>query len=230
MASSAEPVIRDADGLDVADICSFGDQYVRAHYAPILGTSAAADQILVWWNVTHISTAVAERLVVIAQNQGRLIGVGQRGHRGEAHVVYKLYVHPEYRGRRLGPRILDALIARVPADAGRLLIEHFVANERASASYEREGFVVERIDSTHTENPALGVVWRARHLNSVVLRAKTPSPGLDGKRVAALPLGRQQLTLADTWGAPRLPRVSVARAAAPVDAFRRNDGTRSADE
>jgi hypothetical protein len=43
-------------------------------------------------------------------------------------------------------------------------IEHFVANERAGAFYEREGSSVERIESGPTEDPALGIVWRARHL------------------------------------------------------------------
>jgi hypothetical protein len=40
----------------------------------------------------------------------------------------------------------------------------FVANERAGAFYECEGFTVERIEPSPTEDPALGVVWRARHL------------------------------------------------------------------
>jgi RimJ/RimL family protein N-acetyltransferase len=57
-------------------------------------------------------------------------------------VVYKLYVHPQHRGRGLGPQLLDALTRQLPANADRLYIEHFVANERAGAFYEREGFAV----------------------------------------------------------------------------------------
>ena len=60
--------------------------------------------------------------------------------------------------------LLDALTRQLPANAHRLYIEHLVANERAGAFYEREGFTVERIASSPTEDPALGVVWRARHL------------------------------------------------------------------
>jgi RimJ/RimL family protein N-acetyltransferase len=63
-----------------------------------------------------------------------------------------------------GPQLLLALTRQLPAHADRLYIEHFVANERAGAFYEREGFTVERIESSPTEDPALGVVWRARHL------------------------------------------------------------------
>lgn len=58
----------------------------------------------------------------------------------------------------------SALTRQLPADADRLYIEHFVANERAGAFYEREGFTVERIELSPTEDPALGVVWRARQL------------------------------------------------------------------
>jgi hypothetical protein len=53
--------------------------------------------------------------------------------------------------------------------AGPHLVErgargHFLANERAGAFYEREGFAVERIERSPTEDPALGVVWRLRRL------------------------------------------------------------------
>jgi RimJ/RimL family protein N-acetyltransferase len=52
----------------------------------------------------------------------------------------------------------------LPADADRVCIEHFAANERAGAFYEREGFTVERIEPSPTGNPALAIVWRARSL------------------------------------------------------------------
>jgi GNAT superfamily N-acetyltransferase len=164
MASSAEPVVRDAEHDDVAAICRFGEALIRPHYAPLIGAEAADEQVCRWWNETHVVAAVAEGLVVVAEADGQLVGVGQRGRRGADHVVYKLYVHPQHRGRGLGPQLLDALTRQLPANADRLYIEHFVANERAGAFYEHEGFAVERIESSPTEDPALGVVWRARHL------------------------------------------------------------------
>lgn len=164
MASRSEPVVRDAAPGDVAAICRFGDAHIRPHYAPLIGAEAADEQVRRWWNETSVGAAVAEGLVVVAEADGRLVGVGQRGRGGADHVVYKLYVHPQHRGRGLGPQLLDGLIRQLPANADRLYIEHFVANERAGAFYEREGFTVERIESSPTEDPALGVVWRARHL------------------------------------------------------------------
>lgn len=164
--SSAEPAVRDAEQDDVIAICRFGEAYIRPHYRPLIGAAAADEQVRKWWNETHIGAAVAEGLVVVAEAEGQLIGVGQRGRSGADHVVYKLYVHPEHRGRGLGPRLIDALTRQLPADADRLYIEHFVANERASTFYEREGFTVERVEPSPTGNPALGVVWRRRYIPS----------------------------------------------------------------
>ena len=164
MASSAEPVVREAERDDVAAICRFGEAHIRPHYAPLIGAEAADEQVRRWWNETHVGAAVAEGQVVVAEADGQILGVGQGGRSGADHVVYKLYVHPEHRGRGLGPQLLAAITRQLPADADRLCIEHFVANERAGAFYEREGFTVERIESSPTEDPALGIVWRARHL------------------------------------------------------------------
>jgi GNAT superfamily N-acetyltransferase len=164
MPSIAEPVVRDAGRDDVAAICRFGEAHIRPHYAPLIGADAADQQVRKWWNETQIGAAVTEGLVVVAEADGRLVGVGQRGRRGADHVVYKLYVDPQRRGHELGRQLLEALIRRLPADADRLYIEHFVANERAGKFYEREGFTVEQIEPSPTQDPALGVVWRVRSL------------------------------------------------------------------
>jgi GNAT superfamily N-acetyltransferase len=174
MASSDKPIVRDAGHDDVVAICRFGEAHIRQHYAPLIGAAAADEQVRRWWNETHIGAAVADGLVVVAEAGGQLVGVGQRGRRGVDHVVYKLYIHPCHRSRGLGPRLLDALTRQLPTNADRLYIEHFVANERAGAFYEREGFIVDRIESSPTGNPALGVVWRSRPLAPSVPMAPDP--------------------------------------------------------
>jgi GNAT superfamily N-acetyltransferase len=161
----ADPVVRDAEPDDVAGICRFGETHIRPHYAPLIGAEAADAQVRHWWNESAIGSAVSAGLVVVAEVDGRVVGVGQRGRSGADHVVYKLYVSPERRGSGLGRRLLDALIGQLPPDADRLAIEHFAANERAGAFYEREGFSVERIEPSPTGDPGLGVVWRARALS-----------------------------------------------------------------
>jgi len=164
MVPTAGPVVRDAGHDDVIAICRFGEAHVGPHYAPLIGAAAADGQVRTWWNEAQIGAAVAEGLVVVAEEDGQLVGVGQRGRRGPDHVVYKLYVHPRYRGRGLGPRLIDALTRRLPADADRLYIEHFAANERAGEFYDRAGFTVQRVEPSPTGDPGLAVVWRARRL------------------------------------------------------------------
>ncbi|GAB3534456.1 GNAT family N-acetyltransferase [Arthrobacter tecti] len=166
MDSRAQPIVRNAVRDDVAAICQFGQQHIRPHYAPLIGAEAADRQVSDWWNDAHLGTAVVQGFVVVASDGAELLGVGQRGRHGEDHVVYKLYVHPQHRGSGLGIQLLSALILQLPGGAERLYIEHFVANERAGAFYEREGFTVDRIEPSPTGNPALGVVWRSRSLRS----------------------------------------------------------------
>jgi GNAT superfamily N-acetyltransferase len=166
MTVSAEPVLRVAEHDDVGAICRFGLAYVRPHYAPLIGANAADGQVRTWWNEPDVEAAVAQGLVVVAEADGDLVGVGQRGRRGSDHVIHKLYVHPRHRGHGLGPRLLETLTTQLPTDADRLYIEHFVGNDRAGAFYEREGFTVESVEPGPADNPALGVVWRVRPLSA----------------------------------------------------------------
>jgi GNAT superfamily N-acetyltransferase len=165
MTSAAGPVVRDARDDDVAAICGFGEAHIRPHYAPLIGAEAADAQVRDWWNEAYVGAAVARGLVVVAEADGQVVGVGQRGRSGDDHVVHKLYVDPRYRGRGLGPRLIDALTRQLPADAHRVHIEQFAANERAGAFYEREGFAVERVEPSPTGDPALDRVWRVRRLD-----------------------------------------------------------------
>ena len=156
MVSSGEWTVRGASPDDVAAICQFGEAHIRPHYAPLIGAAAADEQVRMWWNEKHIGSAVANGLVVVAEDDGQIVGVGQRGREGADHVVYKLYIRPDYRGRGLGPQLIDALIRQLPDDADRLYVEHFVANERASRFYEREGFTVVRTEPSPTGGPGNG--------------------------------------------------------------------------
>ncbi|SDW65610.1 Ribosomal protein S18 acetylase RimI [Amycolatopsis xylanica] len=154
-----QPLIRNAEETDVDAIRRFGETHIRPHYTPLIGAAAADDQVRLWWNETQIRAAVTDGRVIIAQAGDQLVGVGQLG---ADHVIYKLYIHPGHRRRGLGPQLLNALADQLPADADRLHIEHFAANELAAAFYEREGFVVDRIEPSSTGDRALATVWRSR--------------------------------------------------------------------
>jgi GNAT superfamily N-acetyltransferase len=106
--------LRVATPDDVAAVCEFGEAHIRPHYAPLIGASAADEQVRRWWREPAINAAVTGGLVVVAEAGGDLAGVGQRGRRGADHVVYKLYVHPRHRGHGLGVRLLGALVDSCP--------------------------------------------------------------------------------------------------------------------
>lgn len=164
MVAKPDVLVRSAECTDVGSICRFGEAHIRPHYAPLIGAQAADAQVRTWWCQAQIDAAVSEGLVVVAEVDGRLVGVGQRGRSGADHVIYKLYVDPQRRGRGVGPRLVEALIRQLPSGAARMGVEHFAANERAGSFYEREGFTIERVEPSPTGDPALDVVWRARDL------------------------------------------------------------------
>ena len=154
--------IRVAAAEDVPAICRFGEAVIGPHYAPIIGRAAAQDQVSRWWSEGEIARAAASGRVVVADAEGELRGVGQRGLSGEDHAIYKLYVHPDGRGRGIGPRLIAALVQQLPRSTDRLYVEHFAGNGRAGAFYEREGFAVVRVEPGPTA--ATAVVWRVRAL------------------------------------------------------------------
>ena len=168
------PLVRDARPADVAAICAFGEEHVRPHYVPLIGAEAADAQVRDWWNATYVAAGVEAGCVVVADVGGACVGVGQRGRYGADHVVHKLYVDPAFRGHGLGPRLIDALVRRLPPEVTDLWVEHVAANTRAAAFYEREGFTVERVDPSPSGHEGLATVWRRRRLPGAPSATRPP--------------------------------------------------------
>lgn len=149
---------------DVDAVCAFGEAHVPPHYAPLIGGDAAAEQVTRWWRPEQIQAAAAVGRLLVAEAEGRVVGVAQFAPDGAGVVIYKLYVDPRFRGRGLGPRLIGTVAGTLPPDVDRLCIEHFAGNSRAGAFYEREGFAVERVEPSASGRPELDVVWRVREL------------------------------------------------------------------
>jgi GNAT superfamily N-acetyltransferase len=157
-------VIRAGVESDVRAIVEFGRDVIPSHYAPLIGPAAAEAQVRDWWGEAFIMRAVAAGNVVVLFVDDRLAGVGQIGRNGDDFAIYKLYLRPELRGRGLGAELIAALIDSLPAHTTRVSVEHFAANSRAGAFYERRGFTVDRIEPDSGGDPSLDVVWRSRAL------------------------------------------------------------------
>ncbi|WP_407645411.1 GNAT family N-acetyltransferase [Brevibacterium limosum] len=46
----------------------------------------------------------------MAEAEGRVFGVAQLGRNGSDHVLYKLYLDPDYRGRGPGPALIESIL------------------------------------------------------------------------------------------------------------------------
>ncbi|MFP3882780.1 MAG: N-acetyltransferase family protein [Actinomycetota bacterium] len=148
---------------DVEAIRRFGAEHIPSHYGPLLGPDAARAQVDNWWTIERMAKAVSEGRVVVAKDDGNVVGVGEWSIYQGIPVIWKLYVHPSLRGRGTGPRLIDAIIAGLPDGVDRLQVEHFAGNRRAGAFYEREGFREIR-KGQHPSNSVFDVVWRERSL------------------------------------------------------------------
>lgn len=154
-------VIRRAVAGDVARVRAFGVEHVPPHYAPLIGAEAAERQVTLWWQTEQIAAAVSDGAIHLAEVDGRVVGVVEHGQHGGDVVIWKLYLDPAHRGGGIGPRLVAAVIAALPTEVRRVGVEHFAGNVRAAAFYEREGFVVDRVERNADGVAELDVVWRA---------------------------------------------------------------------
>lgn len=164
MSASPPADVRVARESDTDAVCAFGSRHIVDFYAPILGTDAARSQVETWWSDAAIRPAIAAGGVVVAERNDQIVGVAQVDVSMTPPMVWKLYVDPALRGQGLGPRLLDAVRSLLPPDATTVGIEHFTANVRAGHFYEREGFVVDRIEEAASGDPRHRVTWRVKPL------------------------------------------------------------------
>lgn len=156
--------VRLATSGDVDAICEFGAMHIPEHYGPLLGAEAAQAQVDDWWIRERFVPAADDGRIVVATDGDDIVAVGEWSLFEGNPVIWKLYVHPSYRGRGIGPRLIAAIVDHLPDDADRVQVEHFSVNERASAFYEREGF--RELRTIAHSNPVMNVVWRERSLDS----------------------------------------------------------------
>ncbi|MCA1791889.1 MAG: GNAT family N-acetyltransferase [Thioalkalivibrio sp.] len=159
--------MRNASVTDVPKVKDFGHAVLPAHYTPIIGSEAAAEE-LKWWSDSALAEAAEEGRLFIACSENNVDGVCESGTFGDEFVIWKLYVSPDVRGRGLGGLLLRAALSSTPAGTKYAVLEHFAGNQRAAEYYERLGFQVSRIDPHDSGAPELATVWRRAKLSDLV--------------------------------------------------------------
>lgn len=159
---TADLRVRPAVPADLDAVLAFGAAVAPPHYEPILGRDAARQQVEQWWTAERMRPAIAAGDVLVAEVDGGLVGVSERGRWDGDVVIWKLYVAADHRGRGIGRSLLQATIDGLPDDVPRVVLEHVAGNVRAAAFYEREGFRHLRTDPAASGDPAAATVWRVR--------------------------------------------------------------------
>ncbi len=132
-------VLRRATPDDAPALRALGEAVVAATYVPI-DPAYAEFTLETWWDVDRMKRSVEDIWHVVAERDGRIIGVANLGRSDGRWVMWKLYVDPDAQGAGLGSRLLEATLEQVPAREP-LWLEYVDGNTRAAGFYDRHGFV-----------------------------------------------------------------------------------------
>ncbi len=155
----AEFIVRAAVAADVEAIGKLGALLVRVHHdfdqlrfiAPTPQTETGYGAFL------GSQLGKDGTFVLVAEHEGMVIGyayAGMEGYdymslRGPAGALYDIVVDPEHRGRGVGLKLLDAVLAELTArGAPRVLLSTAQRNEAAQRLFERAGFRRTMIEMT----------------------------------------------------------------------------------
>lgn len=147
--------IREAGSADVDAIVEIGHRTWPATYA-FAGPDYIADGLARWWSVAAIEHSLRDTTTLVAEDDDKLLAVGNIDLRGPVPIIWKLYVVPESQGAGAGAALMEALLARAPGRPVRL--EYAAGNARAARFYAARGFTeLRREPGEHPGWPDL--VW-----------------------------------------------------------------------
>ena len=154
--------VRFAEMSDLVAVRDFGRRVVLAFYESIGLREYGQTVVTQYWESRAQESAIADRRVIVADDDGTIVGVTEFGfHEGEP-IMWKLYVEPVMRGRGIGSKLVDEVIAAVAGYASSVLTEHAAENNEAALFYDRAGFNVAWIEEG--EAPGATTVWRRKQL------------------------------------------------------------------
>lgn len=147
-------VIRRATEDDVDAIRFVGFSTWPPTYGPVAGASYVVRGLDAYWSAAVLGPAVEAGDVLVAEADGRVIGVSQAEADGDRLVMWKLYVLPAEQGSGAGRALLEAVRGRADVEGLALWTEYVAGNERAGAFYRSQGFIAET-----TPSSAIDAVW-----------------------------------------------------------------------
>src|SRR4051794_38835152 len=154
--------IRLADDGDIDAMQRVGEAAWHMAYR-FAGEDYISHGLQQWWSGPALLQSLRETTVLVAEQDGRIAGVGNLDVRGPVPIIWKLYVHPDAHGTGLGSALLEQLLAAAPPDAAAVQLEYVAGNEQAAAFYQHKGF--REIGTEPAARPGWpGTVWVERQL------------------------------------------------------------------
>jgi len=154
--------VRLAELSDLVSVRDFGRRVVAGFYDSI-GLHEYGDAVVTqYWESSAQEDAIAEGRVIVADDDGAIVGVTEFGSYDGEPIMWKLYVEPLMRGRGIGPKLVDRVIAAVAGNASSVLTEHAAENHEAARFYERIGFSVAWIEEG--QGPGATTIFRRKQL------------------------------------------------------------------
>lgn len=133
--------IRDATAADAGAICRIYNQGIQDRVATLETEERTPEERAAW-----LAARGPRHPVLVAEADGAVVGWGSlngfNARRAYDHVAdFSLYVERAWRGRGVGGRLLEALVARA-REIGfhKLVLSAFPWNESGLRAYRRAGF------------------------------------------------------------------------------------------
>jgi L-amino acid N-acyltransferase YncA len=137
----AELALRDATGDDATAICSIYNQGIQDRVATLETEERTPEERRAW-----LAARGPRHPVLVAVVDGAVVGWASLNvfnpRQAYDHVAdFSVYVEREWRGRGVGRRLLEALVARARAlGYHKLVLSAFPFNEAGIRAYRRAGF------------------------------------------------------------------------------------------
>ncbi|MFB9237875.1 GNAT family N-acetyltransferase [Plantactinospora siamensis] len=130
--------IRRAGPDDIESIIAVGRRTWPTTYG-FAGPGYITHGLETWWSAEAIRRSLANTTVLVAEDDGAVVGTGNIDVRGECPVIWKLYVVPEAQGAGIGSALIRELFDHAGGRPVRL--EYIDGNTSAASFYAAHGFV-----------------------------------------------------------------------------------------
>ena len=135
---------RPATDEDIDGIRRVAEASWEADYPDVLSRETIREGVEQWYSQAVISMELQSPRteLLVAEDEGAIVGFVHGHWAGNAGIILRLYVHPEERGRGLGTDLFEAVVSAFREhDVDQLRAMALSENRTATAFFEDQGMV-----------------------------------------------------------------------------------------